>query len=397
MFRLARTSTQARSRKAIGAALVILVTATTLAITFSTQKALADESATKLQTTTIGTTPISTTASTQGLVSCMTLEQKVGQVIFAHASKKGELARIARQQYGGYLLFASDFKGTTKKKLKKRLAKLQNASATPMLVAVDEEGGSVVRASYYKKFRKSRFKSPSALRKKGGYKAVRKDALTKSSFLKGLGINTNFAPVVDVPYKKRNYIYKRAYSTKANQVARYSEVVVEAMNTRGVVGALKHFPGYGGNGDTHGKVVRDKRGLATFQGRDLLPFQSGINAGCPMIMVSHNIVWAFDRERPASISAPVHDYLRGAMGFNGVIVTDSLGMKGVRRFASSDGELAVQAFLAGNDMLCTPYPEKAYDALLAAVKSGRISEKRLDESVQRILALKMRYGIMNVG
>ncbi|MBQ6391081.1 MAG: glycoside hydrolase family 3 protein [Eggerthellaceae bacterium] len=397
MFRLARTSTQALSRKAVGAALVVLVTATTLAITFSTQKALADESATKLQTTTIGTTPISTTASTQGLVSCMTLEQKVGQVIFAHANKSGELTRVARHQYGGCLLFARDFKGTTKKKLKKRLAKLQSVSAVPMLIGVDEEGGNVVRASCYKAFRKSRFKSPSALRKRGGYKAVKKDALTKSSFLKGLGINTNFAPVVDVPYKSRNYIYKRAYSTKVKQVMRYSETVVKAMNSRGLVSALKHFPGYGGNGDTHGRIVIDMRALSTFQSRDLLPFQSGINAGCPMIMMSHNVVFAFDRGKPASISAPAHDYLRGVMGFNGVIITDSLGMNGVRRFAPSAGELAVQAFLAGNDMLCTPYPEKMYDALLAAVKSGRISEKRLDESVRRILALKMRYGIMNVG
>ena len=116
-----------------------------------------------------------------------------------------------------------------------------------------------------------------------------------------------------------------------------------------------------------------------------------------MIMMSHNIACAFDREKPASISAPVHDYLRSVMGFDGVIITDSLGMHGVRRFAPSASEQAVQAFLAGNDMLCTPFPDKAYDSLLAAVRSGRISEKRLDESVQRILALKMRYGIMNVG
>ncbi|MDO4891516.1 MAG: glycoside hydrolase family 3 N-terminal domain-containing protein, partial [Coriobacteriaceae bacterium] len=149
--------------------------------------------------------------------------------------------------------------------------------------------------------------------------------------------------------------------------------------------------------DTHGKVVRDKRALTTFQNRDLLPFQSGINAGCPMIMMSHNVVFAFDRGKPASISAPVHDYLRSVMGFDGVIITDSLGMHGVRRFAPSASEQAVQAFLVGNDMLCTPFPDKAYDSLLAAVKSGRISEKRLDESAQRILALKMRYGIMNVG
>ena len=113
-----------------------------------------------------------------------------------------------------------------------------------------------------------------------------------------------------------------------------------------------------------------------------------------MILVSHNIVKAFDKKRPATISPAVHRYLRKNMGYRGVVITDSMGMAGVKKYAKDNGSLAVKAVKAGNDMICTPYGSASRKAIIKAVKSGKISKKRVNASVKRILVLKLRMGII---
>ncbi len=129
--------------------------------------------------------------------------------------------------------------------------------------------------------------------------------------------------------------------------------------------------------------------------RDLRPFKAGITSGADMVMVSHIIVKTFDKRRPASLSPKVHKYLRNNMEFDGVIITDGLGMKGVTNYAGSQGKAAVMAVKAGNDMLCvTGNYKKCYKALKKAVKNGTISKSQIDESVLRILKMKIRRGII---
>lgn len=367
-------------KKIISVTLLILMTAVFMLSTGTTDSYAAD--------------PVD--AKVDKLLSQMTLEEKVTQMMIVAMPAKNAAKVQKKHQYGGYILFARDFARTNKKGIKKLLKSCQKSSDVPMLIGTDEEGGTVVRASYYKKYRNSKFRSPGQVYKKGKYKGITKDTRNKDRFLKSLGLNTNFAPVADVPYKKSNFIYKRSFSKNAGKTAKFIRLSVTQMGKDNVVSTLKHFPGYGNNGDTHGRIIRDKRKRLTFITRDLKPFSAGINAGADMVMVSHTIVNTFDKKNPASLSPAVHKYLRENMHFDGVIITDGLAMKGITDFVGGDqGKAAVKAVKAGNDMLCvTGSRDKCRKALVKAVKNGTIKKSQIDESVRRILRMKIRRGII---
>ncbi len=331
------------------------------------------------------------------ILAGMSTDQKIAQMMVVAMPASGAAKLQEEYQFGGYILFGRDFYRTNKKGMKKLISSIQKKSDIPALMGVDEEGGTVVRASLYSKYRKRKFRSPRQVYKAGGYKAIIKDTKNKDRFLKSLGLNCNFGPVADVPYRKSNFIYDRSISTSTGRTKKFVKLTVTQMGSDGVLSALKHFPGYGGNGDTHSNIIRDKRSLRTFERRDLKPFAAGIEAGADMIMMSHIKVNAFDSKRPASLSEKVHKYLRSEMGFEGVIITDGLGMAGITSFAGGDpGEAAVMSVKAGNDMLCVTTSSKAcFKAIRNAVKQGEISESQLDASVRRILLMKIKRGIIS--
>ena len=328
------------------------------------------------------------------ILAGMTIEQKVGQMFFVTAPNGAKAAAKDAKKYalGGYVLYATHFSGRTPKTVLEFTERCQAASAIPMLVGVDEEGGSTTRMSRYKAYRKKKFPSPMALIKEGGMEAVLADAREKAELLLSMGITVNLAPVADVPERKGDFIYSRSFGTDAAEVAEYIREVVTVSNEEGLGLMLKHFPGYGGNRDTHhGKVV-DKRPLETFETRDFLPFQAGAEAGVGSIMVSHNIVECLDGTLPASLSPKVIAALRG-LGFDGVVVTDGLAMKAITRKYPND-KAVVMAVEAGADMLMLNNYQAGYRGLMKAVKAGRITEARLDESVRRILRWKQRLGLI---
>ena len=333
-------------------------------------------------------------ARVEEILKGMTYKQRVAQMLYVFAPIGKAKAEQEKYQYGGYLLFADFFKNNNKKNVKRVIKDWQSVSKVNLLIGVDEEGGTVVRVSKFKQYRKTPFKAPKDVYKKGGYAAVEKDAHERAKLLKSLGINTNFAPVADVAYKKGNYIYNRSFSTNYKKVSKFVKCTVNAYNEDNLVSIMKHFPGYGGNGNTHTYVIKDTRSLETFEGRDLKPFAAGIKNGAPMILVNHDIVSCIDKKNTASLSKKVHKYLRKNMGFEGVIITDALGMSGVTKKVSNNGEAAVLAVLAGNDMLCTPYGKTSRDAIYKALKSGRIKKEQVNDSVRRILKMKIKYGII---
>jgi len=156
---------------------------------------------------------------------------------------------------------------------------------------------------------------------------------------------------------------------------------------------LKHFPGYGNNGDTHKNIIFDKRDYKQFENVDFVPFKAGIAAGGDCILVSHNIVECIDNTMPASLSNEMNRIIREELDFNGVIITDDLMMDGVSNFVS-DEESAVMAILAGNDMVLSTDFQIQYNSVLQAVNDGRITEERLDESIERILRWKKKLGLI---
>ena len=332
----------------------------------------------------------------EDILSGMTMDEKIAQMMVVSMPQKRSAEIQSEYQFGGYILFARDFKRSTRKGFIREIKACQDASDTAMLIGVDEEGGTVVRASYYRKFRKKKFRSPRQVYRSGKYKAIEKDTKSKDRFLRSLGINCNFGPIADVAYKKSDYMYARSFNTKASKVSKFIRISVGQMDRDNMVSALKHFPGYGKNGDTHGRIIRDKRPLLTFLTRDLRPFSAGISAGADMIMLSHTVVNAFDKHNPASLSKDVNRYIRDNMGFDRVIITDGLGMKGVTEFAGGDqGKAAVLAVQAGNDMICaTGNYKKCFESLRKAVKNGTIDSAQIDASVKRILMMKIRRGII---
>ena len=328
------------------------------------------------------------------ILSSMTDEEKVGQLFIARCPTDGAVEKVSQYHLGGYILFAVDFKDETPESAREKIDSYQQASRIPMLIGVDEEGGTVNRVSRYPAFRSEPFKSPQELYQEGGLQEIRSDTMEKCQLLSGLGINVNFAPVCDVSQDPQDFMYDRSFGKSAQETAEYVDLVVETMEGTGVASVLKHFPGYGDNEDTHTGIAYDSRPIETFENSDFLPFQAGIEAGAPIVLVSHNIVEAIDASQPASISPQVHRVLREELGFDGVIVTDDLAMDGIRDFISDD-RAAVAAVLAGNDLLCCTDFETQLPTVLDAVRSGEISRERLDESVMRILKLKIELGLMD--
>lgn len=326
------------------------------------------------------------------LLDTLSLEEKVGQLFLARCPEGNGAQLAAEYHLGGYVLFGRDFKDRTPDQVRADIASYQ-AAGLPMLIAVDEEGGSVARVSACPAFRSSRFPAPRKVFEAGGLDALRADAEEKARLLSSLGINVNLAPVCDVSTDPGDFIYDRSLGQDAQTTADYVSAVVEVMNAAGVGCALKHFPGYGNNQDTHTGIAVDGRDLESFRSCDLLPFQAGIDAGAPCVLVSHTIVQAMDPDLPASLSPAVHALLRD-MGFQGVILTDDLAMDGIRKF-TGDREAAVLAVLAGNDLLCCSDFQTQVPAVLAAVEDGTVPRDVLDRAVLRVLVWKLELGLFD--
>ncbi len=322
----------------------------------------------------------------------MSVEEKVGQMFMVRVPKENADKRVSEYHLGGYIMFGRDFDNKTKEEVINNIASWQSAADIPMLIGVDEEGGTVNRISTNTEFRSEPFKSSQELYAEGGFDLIYEDTIIKANFLKELGINVNFAPVVDVSTNPDDYIYKRSFGKNANLTSEYAEVVVRAMKESNIASVLKHFPGYGNNTDTHTGIAIDNRTLETFKENDFLPFEAGIKAGANIVLVSHNIVTNMDSNNPASLSTRVHEILRNDLGFAEVIITDDLYMDAISK--NYDSSVAVLAILASNDLICTTDFESQIPEVIAAVEDGTISIDRINESVRRILELKLELNLI---
>ncbi len=320
----------------------------------------------------------------------MTVEQKVWQVFLAAIPKGTDAAEFAAAHpAGGYLLFRWDFDDLDADGVRAKTAALAAGGLLP-LIAVDEEGGTVVRVSSHTALRETPFAAPSVLWAQGGADAVYSDGLEKGRFLSDLGINLCLSPVADVSEDPGDYIYSRTIGRSAQETSGYVTAAVTGLQAGGVGATLKHFPGYGNNLNTHTGIAVDERPLSELESEDLLPFAAGIEAGCGCVLVSHNIVTAFDAEHPASLSEEVHRYLREEMGFTGLIVTDDLIMDAITDYAG-DTAPSVAALQAGNDLLIHSNAEEGVRDVLAALEDGTLGMDVLDRAVLQVIAYKLFY------
>lgn len=337
----------------------------------------------------------------------LTLDEKIAQLFVVGTSKNSDFEQLEKYQFGGYLLFKDFFENKTEEQVKNQISTFQSKVNIPLLIAVDEEGGKVVRVSNNKNLRKEAFKSPSELYQEGGFDIIKQDTIEKSIFLENLGINLNFAPVVDVSTSPNDYMYNRTLKQEKELTSIYAKTVINASKDYKVSYTLKHFPGYGSNKDTHKVSSKDERTLEEIEQNDLEPFRVGIRSGAEVVMVSHNIVTSIDNKDPASISKPIHDLLREKLEFTGIIITDAINMGAIsQNYTTKDA--ITKAIIAGNDMIIVSIDKSTtdkvtnekvtYKTMIESVKSeienGTISKERIDESVTRILAWKYYKGLL---
>ena len=320
----------------------------------------------------------------------MTLEEKVGQLFWARVPDNHQIEDLQSYHLSGYILFGRDFEGQTLEDMKALTSSYQAASKTPLLIGSDEEGGAVTRIS---SILDTPFQSPMTLYQQGGMEAILSDTRLKDEVLKSVGVNAGLFPVADLASDPSAFIYDRTIGQDAQTTASYVKQVVEELQKNKVGSTLKHFPGYGDNGDSHTDIIQDNRSLDDLRQADFLPFQAGIDAGADSILVSHNILTKIDTV-PSSISPKINEILRKELNFKGVIMTDDLDMAGLADFVSQD-EAALQVILAGNDLILGSSYQTQIPYLLKKISSGDLTEERIDESVRRILAWKYDLGLFD--
>ena len=327
------------------------------------------------------------------LVANMSDADKVGQLLMIgiHGKTLNDDAKFMLNEYrvGGIILFDRNME--SKDQVKSLITDInktgKSAGLTPLFIGIDQEGGAVARME------DQLIKVPPAeeLGKEPIEQAV---SLAKQSGteLKDLGFNINFAPVADL-----GLTYGRSFSTNPDDVVRYASAVGKAYDEAGLWYSYKHFPGIGKTDvDLHADTSVVPVSKETLLNEDTKVFVDLIKQSKPntyAIMVSHAMYPQIDADHPSSLSkAIITDWLRKDMGYNGVVVTDDMDMGALAKHYTF-GDMAVQSILAGSDILlvCHEYEhmQEAYNGLMKAVKDGRISKERLDESVKRILLMKM--------
>ena len=339
----------------------------------------------------------------QALLDGMTTHEKICQLLIVQpevltggstvTGMTDELAAALRTYpVGGLLLSAGNM--TSGEQLAALTAALSNGCKTAPLISVDEEGGRVARLM--NTVGTTKLGSMYSYRAQGT-QGAHDNAQTIARDIAAYGFNTDFAPVADVWTNKRSSaIGDRAYSDDYDEAAELVAAAVKGFHDGGVICCLKHFPGHGSTAaDSHDGAATVDKTLPQLRQEDLKPFVSGITAGADMVMVGHLTVPTMD-DAPASVSRKiVTNLLRYDLGFRGVIVTDGLQMQALAQY--SDGEKAVLALAAGNDMLLElDDVPGAVAAIEKALADGTLSRAALDESVLRILQLKLAHGIVDM-
>lgn len=254
---------------------------------------------------------------------------------------------------------------------------------------------TVTRIDSNSQISKRHFPSPAEIYQQSGLTGIKKEDSTVAKILRQNGINMNFAPVADVALNKDSFIYKRTLEQDYQTTAKYISIAVKAIQQEHVASCLKHFPGYGDAADTHTGFAQINKPLLKYQTNDLLPFKTGIHAGVDSIMVSHIIIKSIDTTKPASLSPAVHYLLRHSLNYHNIIITDDLQMGAITQYANKYHTIPdILALKAGNDMLLGGNYRANIPIIKKAVQNNEISVKQVNQSVERILRLKEKLGIL---
>ena len=340
------------------------------------------------------------------VLDSMTLEEKVNQLFMITPEaltgvgtviQAGDGTREALTEHpvGGLIYFAQNLKDPdqTRTMLENTQEYASARSGFPIFLSVDEEGGQVARVGSNPSFGVPEIGNMSEVGAGGDTQEAYETGSTIGAYLKDLGFNMDAAPDADVLTNPANEVVKyRSFGSDPDLVSRMAAAELKGLNDQGIIGMYKHFPGHGGTtADSHEGYVYVEENLEELKSGALVPFQDGADNGLRVIMVSHIACPEVTGDNtPATLSRQlVTDLLREDMGFDGLVITDALNMGAITEQYSS-GEAAVAALNAGVDMLLMPADfQAAYDGVMAALENGELTEERIDESVRRILEIKL--------
>lgn len=350
--------------------------------------------------------------TTKDVLGKMSLREKVGQLFIVRPEALAEnsnaetapatdrvddavISRIEEYPVGGIALFSRNI--TSAEQLPMFISDLQSSSKYPLFIAVDEEGGRVARIANSDFFNVASYKSMEDIGKSGDASKAEEVGRQIGSYLKELGFNLDFAPVADTNTNPQNIVIgDRSYGSDPALVARMVSAQLDGMHDSGIMGTLKHFPGHGDTkDDTHSGYVSIEKTWDELKECELVPFITALPKA-DMVMVSHiTAVNVTSDKLPTSMSETmITGKLRNELGYDGVIITDSMAMGAVADSYTSD-IAAVMAVKAGADIILMPESlEKSFNAVLNAVNSGEISISRIEESAERVLTLKAKYKII---
>lgn len=339
-------------------------------------------------------------------LASMTIEEKVAQLFIVSpesltgvgvAVQAGDQTKASLAEYpvGGIIYFAQNLEDEqqTEQMLADTRAFAQEVAPAPLFLCVDEEGGTVSRVGGAEGFSARNVGDMAVVGATGDAGEAEAVAQEIGGYLKPLGFNVDFAPVADIAESDQSTMVRRSFGADPQLVADMVAAQVKGFAEAGILCCVKHFPGIGSSSeDSHlGGIYSDKPYEEIVE-TELRPFQAAVDAGVKFVMVGHiSMPGITGDDVPASLNpAIVQDILRDKMGYDGIAITDSLGMGAVTE-AYSSGESAVAALKAGCDIPLMPADlDEAYSSVIVAVNSGELSEERIDESVRRILCVKMQ-------
>lgn len=324
------------------------------------------------------------------LMQTMSMDERIAQLLNIGYGSARETVAL-NKGVAGFTFYAEDFQNKSKEEVQNLMNRLQSSSKIPLMMSVDEEGGKVVRISSNPKLASTPFKSSQELYGDGsnGFEPFKTDTVNKSALLRELGLNVNFAPVVDIA-SSTSYIYPRTLGQDAATTAKYAETIIEASKGTQVSYCMKHFPGYGNNSDTHSGSSIDETSLKELMEIHVVPFKKGIEAGAETVMISHNTVAALDKDNPASLSPTVHNLLFEDLKFTGIAITDNLDMDAVKNIENK----YTKALLAGNNILLIYNTDEAINEIKKNLNNGMITSDQINKLCFKVLAWKYYKGLL---
>jgi len=344
-------------------------------------------------------------AKVRQIMAGMTLDQKLGQLIIVEYlgnsyTGTGLQYMIAKQFVGGFLYQESDHNFDPPYDVISNVADFSRQAMRdakiPLLIGTDQEGGLVNRLYVFHGY----LPSAAQMVETGNPRTAYNQGAMAAKWMLQLGINADLAPVVDVHTVDPPVLVSRMFGRDPNMVATYAGAYLDGLQQNNVAGCLKHYPGLGAiTSDPHTGLPTVNRSLADLEKIDLAPYKLMIQKNHPaMIMSTDVLVPAIDPNLPAELSQKtINDLLRNQLGYNGVVITDGLYMEGIsERWTLS--QATVLSIIAGDDLVEGPYTPSLVATVVAALKQaiqqGKLTIARIDQSVERILLMKVQYGII---